>query len=402
MKILHVMDMSHPMIKGYAIRARYLCEAQLQLGHEVTVLTAPSQEEGRDEESTLNGVAYCRSHCTPFEQRLSRIGGRQPVYGRAVARRIAQLTTDNEFDLVHGHTPFTLAFPALHYAKARGLPFVYEKRNLWEESARARGKLAGRWPFASVSRAFDRRISRRADAVCTITEALKRHTLRMGVPADRVVVVGNGVDIDAFRPQDPPEDLRRRFRGSGTIVLGFVGQFFRFEGIPLLVESFARLVDQYPDARLALVGYGEDQERIEAAVAEHRTEDKCILTGRVPHEQVRDHYAAMDILVYPRLQSTLTEMISPLKPLEPMAMAKPVVASDVGGLRELVATGETGYCFEAGSVESLCATLRQFLDGSVNTEKLGQNARDYVVKNRQWKHQAAHYEEAYRIALAAH
>ena len=401
MKILHIMDMSHPMIKGYAIRARYLCEAQREVGHEVTVLTAPSQEEGRDDEGVLNGVRYFRSHCTHTEKRFASFGVRQILYGRAVGRRLRALTAADSYDVIHAHTPFTLALPALRIAKTLATPFVYEKRNLWEESARARGKLAGRWPFATLSRRFDRYVSRRADAVCTITEALKLHTLRMGVPEDRVVVVGNGVDIDAFRPLKPPAALRQRLLQGGDFLIGFVGQFFRFEGLPLLVQAFRRLADQFPQARLALVGYGEDRERIEEAIRNQKLENACCLTGRVPHEKVRDHYAAMDVLVYPRLRSTLTEMISPLKPLEPMAMGKPVVASDVGGLRELVAPGESGYLFEAGSVTSLCAALRPFLDGNVNTEQLGQRARDYVEQHRQWKHQAAKYEDAYRIALSA-
>lgn len=398
MKILHIMDMSHPMIKGYAIRARYLCEAQLGFGHEVSVLTAPSQEEGRDDEGSLNGVTYFRSHCNPLERKLSRLGVRQLVYARALRRRLRQLTVEHGYDLIHAHTPFTLALPALNVARAQGLPFVYEKRNLWEESARARGKLMGRWPFAQLSRMIDRHVSRRADAVCTITEALKMHTMRMGIVEDRVIVVGNGVDTDAFHPQVRPEDTRRELLQDGDFVIGFLGQFFKFEGLPLLVEAFAKLTEHYPMARLALVGYGEDKDRVENLVRELGIDAVCRRTGKVPHEKVRKYYAAMDVLVYPRLKSTLTEMISPLKPLEPMAMGKPVVASDVGGLRELVEPGKSGFLFDAGSVSALCATLRQFLDGTVDTETLGRQARQFTVENRQWKHQAAKYEKAYEIA----
>src|SRR5205823_1555346 len=122
--------------------------------------------------------------------------------------------------------------------------------------------------------------------------------------------------------------------------------------------------------------------------------------GRVPHDRVIEYYAAMDVLVYPRYHSVLTDMISPLKPLEPMAMARCVVGSDVGGIRELIADGETGLLFRAGSAEDLQAKLELLLSGRVRTSVLGEQARRHVEAKRQWRHMAAAYERAYVRAQA--
>ncbi len=391
------MDHSLPKTSGYTIRAKYLLEAQVAAGSEVTVLTSPSQGPGAVPDR-IGGVSYRRSRYSPEEEALVSRGAKHAVFGRAIRRALAPLLDEGAFDLVHAHTPFTVGRVALGEARRRGLPLVYEKRNLWEESARARGKASGRWPFFQLARALDRRLTRGADAVCTITDALRSETLRIGVASDRVFVVGNGVDTEAFVPRTPRPEVRERCRGAGTFVIGFVGSFFSFEGLPLLVEAFARLHRRHPGSRLVLVGDGEDRPAVERAVGERLLGHAVSVVGTVPHADVPDYYASMDVLVYPRYRSPLTEMISPLKPLEPMAMGRCVVGSDVGGIRELVRDGETGLLFAAGSPEALEEKLELLLSGRLDAAALGARAREHVVENRQWRHMARAYEDAYARA----
>jgi glycogen(starch) synthase len=392
--IIHVMDHSLPRGDGYSIRAKYLLEAQAARGHTVTVLTSPAQGDDAVD-GLINGVSYRRTRYSVAEAGISRRGGKHLVFGRALQRGLERLLDECRCDLIHAHTPFTVARVALRSARRRRLPFVYEKRNLWEESARARGKLSGRWPWFQLARWLDRRVTVSADAVCTITEALRRHTIRLGASPERVFVVGNGVDTDAFAPRTAPAQLRAECAAGGNRVLGFVGTFFSFEGLPLLVEACAQLRQRFPDLRLVLVGEGEDYPRLAAMIERLQLQRTVWLVGRVPHSQVPDFYAAIDVLVYPRYASDLTEMISPLKPLEPMAMGRCVVASDVGGLRELVRDGETGLLFRAGSSSALAARLEAVLGGEMDATRLGAQARDYVVKQRQWREMSKCYDAAY-------
>jgi glycogen(starch) synthase len=397
MRIIHVMDHSLPGTDGYVIRAKYLLEAQVAAGHEVSVLTSPSQG-GSAEDTFIAGVSYRRSHYSAAERALVRCGGKHLVFGRAIRVRLRGLLDEERFDIVHAHTPFTVARAALHEARRHHLPLVYEKRNLWEESARARGKASGRWPFYQLARTMDRAITVRADAICTITEALKSQTIATGARADRVFVVGNGVDTDAFAPRSASAEVRQRCVGTGRFVIGFIGSFFSFEGLPLLVQVVTRLKARHPGVRLVLVGDGEDRSRLEHLVAELGVQDTVWLAGRVPHDQVLDYYAAMDVLVYPRHRSALTDMISPLKPLEPMAMGRCVVGSDVGGIAELIRDGQTGLLFRADSPDSLEQQLERLLAGEVDAAALGERARTHVVAHRQWRHMASEYDRAYRCA----
>jgi len=400
MNLIHVMDHSLPKGDGYAIRAKYLLEAQAARGHKVTVLTSPSQGEDAVD-GLINGVSYRRTHYTALENRIRQRGGKHLVFGRAVRRGLEVELRGQRFDLVHAHTPFTVARVALAVARRHGLPFVYEKRNLWEESARARGKTSGRWPWYQLARRLDRRVTLAADAVCTITEALRAHTLVLGAAPERVFVVGNGVDTDAFAPRAPRPDLRSQCAAGSTCVLGFVGSFFAFEGLPMLVEACAALRSRFPDLRLVLVGEGEDHTKIAAAVDRLQLQRNVWLVGRVPHSQVLEFYAAIDVLVYPRYPSALTQMISPLKPLEPMAMGRCVLGSDVGGLRELIRDGETGLLFSAGSQAALMDRLAGLLSGSVDAARLGANARDYVIAHRQWREMSRRYDAAYTRARSS-
>jgi len=399
LRIIHVMDHSLPKSDGYSIRAKYLLEAQAASGHEVTVLTSPSQGAGA-EAQLISGVAYRRSDYNWWEKKMVTHGAKHLVFGRAIARRLSSLLAEGGFDIVHAHTPFTVARAALLEARKRHLPFVYEKRNLWEESARARGKVSGRWPWYQLARAMDRWVTVRADAVCTITEALKASTVELGASADRVFVVGNGADTNAFVPRLPPAELRERCLRGGNFVIGFLGSFFSFEGLPMLVEAFAAMGSRYPGARLVLVGDGEDRSKVELLVAKLDLAGSVWVVGSVPHTQVPDFYAAMDALVYPRYHSRLTDMISPLKPLEPMAMGRCVIGSSVGGIRELVRDGETGLLFSAGSLPALVEKLETLLSGQIDAAQMGARAREFVVNHRQWRHMAKRYDEAYVRAAA--
>ncbi len=391
------MDHSLPQGDGYSIRAKYLLEAQAAAGHEVTVLTSPSQGAAAPDFES-GGVTYRRSFYSAWQQKLVDRGAKHIIFGRAIGAGLARLLDAGSFELVHAHTPFTVARAALQAARRRKLPFIYEKRNLWEESAQARGKMSGRWPFYELARAMDLSVTRHADAVCTITEALKTNTISRGVAAERVFVVGNGVDTNAFTPRPAPPELRKQCARGAGLVIGFVGSFFSFEGLPLLVEAFSRLLPKFPEARLVLVGDGEDRPKLDRLVKELGLGESVWLVGRVPHDKVVDFYAAMDVLVYPRYHSKLTDMISPLKPLEPMAMARCIVASDVGGLRELIRDGDTGLLFAADSAASLQDRLDRLLSKQVDAAALGRNAREHVIAHRQWQHMARHYEDAYEHA----
>jgi glycosyltransferase involved in cell wall biosynthesis len=130
-----------------------------------------------------------------------------------------------------------------------------------------------------------------------------------------------------------------------------------------------------------------------------KMQDRVILLGRVPNEKIPGIYSLMDVLVYPRYSIRLTELVTPLKPFESMAMGKPIIASDIGGHRELIRDGYTGVLFKAGNVSALLDALDRILDNSGLRNRLAADASEWVRQNRSWETTTSAYREIYSAAL---
>ena len=191
-------------------------------------------------------------------------------------------------------------------------------------------------------------------------------------------------------------NLAERLGLNGKLVLGFIGSFYAYEGLPLLVATMPLILKQHPDTRLLLVGGGPQEAEIKNIVGELNLQNTVIFTGRVPHGEVNDYYNLVDVFVYPRLHMRLTDLVTPLKPLEAMAQGKLVLASDVGGHRELIRDGENGCLFEANSKESLATTATRLIGQRERWKELRLNGRRYVEKERNWQQSVSNYSKVYQ------
>ena len=135
---------------------------------------------------------------------------------------------------------------------------------------------------------------------------------------------------------------------TGKTVVGFAGSFYGYEGLDLLIDALALLAPRHPDLRVLLVGGGMQEAALREQARVRGVADRVVFSGRVPHQEVQRYYDLIDVLAYPRHRMRLTELVTPLKPLEAMAQGRMLVASDVGGHRELIRDGETGVLFPAG------------------------------------------------------
>src|SRR5690606_16260492 len=171
----------------------------------------------------------------------------------------------------------------------------------------------------------------------TICEGLRSELAGRGVDDSRITVIPNGVDVERFgTARERDATLAASLGVEGCAVLGFVGSFYHYEGLHLLIEAMPQVLAQRPDVRVLLVGGGFQDEALRAQVRSLGLMDKVRFTGRVPHDEVDRYYDLIDVLVYPRLSMRLTELVTPLKPLEAMAQGRLVLGSDVGGHREMM------------------------------------------------------------------
>jgi PEP-CTERM/exosortase A-associated glycosyltransferase len=282
-----------------------------------------------------------------------------------------------------------------------GKPLIYELRSSWEDAAVSSGVTTEDSLRYRMSRWLETQVLKRADHVTTICEGLREEAIRRGVAADRITVVPNAVDNEAFRPSARRSDAaRQQFGLEGRFVLGFIGSFFAWEGLPLLVESLPQVIARRPDIRLLLVGGGPADATVRATVERLKLQPYVTFAGQVRHDAVAAIYDAVDVLVYPRTPMRLTNMVTPLKPLEAMALGKVFIASDVGGHRELVKDRETGVLFRAGDREDLARTILEVADDAALRARLESAGPDFIRRERTWEKVVARYVPVYESVLA--
>jgi PEP-CTERM/exosortase A-associated glycosyltransferase len=277
-----------------------------------------------------------------------------------------------------------------------GIPVVYEIRAFWEDAAVDHGTAREGSLRYRLSRALESWVLRHVDAVTTICEGLRGDIIARGIRAEKVTVVPNAVDIEEFSTGGAPDPgLKRRLGLEGAPVLGFIGSFYAYEGLAVLLRALTKLLARGERVRALLVGGGRQEAELKQLVSELGIADHVVFVGRVPHGEVQRYYDLIDVLVYPRLSMRLTELVTPLKPLEAMAQGRLLVASDVGGHRELIRHGETGTLFKAGDAEALAGAVMDLLREPARWPGLKAAARRYVETERNWKSSVARYEDVY-------
>jgi len=399
--VLHVLDRSLPNLSGYSIRSKYIVEFQSQMGLKPVVVTTPKYDRESPFEH-INGIEYHRSYAKPesLEKVLYRIPFlREQAMMRRAQNKIEDLVRANKVDIIHAHSPSLCGLPALKAARNLNIPMVYEVRAFWEDAAVDQMRFAENSFRYRISSRMEQKLFDRADGVVCICEGLRQEISRRA-PGQKVSVVQNGVNTNFFVPREKSRDLMQRYQTQGKTVVGFIGSFFTFEGLADLIHSIARIKKEVKGVVLLLVGTGiEDQNLRNLAHELGLNGNSAIFAGKVPHEEVQDYYSIMDILVYPRISKRITELVTPLKPLEAMAMEKTVLVSDVGGLRELVSEGQNGFVYQAGNVHDLTEKLVYLAGHPEHCREIGRRARQDMQKYRDWSVISREYESIYSELL---
>ncbi|MBM9538521.1 TIGR04063 family PEP-CTERM/XrtA system glycosyltransferase [Desulfobulbus alkaliphilus] len=389
MKILHVLDTSIPDTAGYTTRANYLVSCQKQQGVEPVVLTSERLKGGSGAaEEHIDGVRYYRTvrkstgiRKVPFVAEIDEI--------RTLAQRIREVATKERVDLVHAHSPSLNGAASLKYCRAHNIPLIYEIRAFWEDAAVDRGAFAEGSIKYRLRQWHETSVVKQADAVVVICRGLRDDLLQRGIDQHKIHVVQNGVDHTVFQPIPPDQDLKIQLGLQDKIIIGFIGSFFHFEGLQDLIKAMPAIVSANKDIVLLLVGAGQVERQLQESVRNLGLAERVVFTGKVPHEQVGRYYSIIDLLVYPRISKRITELVTPLKPLEAMAMEKAVLMSDVGGLLELADGERTASFFKAGDIADLAAKCLDLCADKEQRVELGQRARANVITKWGWDRRAA-------------
>lgn len=395
-RILHILDHSLPMHSGYTFRTRAILKAQIAKGWDVACLTGVRHKAIGPDVEVVDGLTFHRTRGStggpPLMREWKEIG--------ALAAKADALVREWKPDLLHAHSPVLNALAAMRVAQRHGLPLLYEIRAFWEDAAVGNGAATEGSPRYWLTRQLESHAVRAADGIAVICEGLKQDLLARGVDKDKIIVSPNGVDLEMFGAPVPPDPaLRTQLGLDGAEVIGFIGSFYDYEGLDDLIAAMPALMARRASAKLLLVGGGPMEKKLREQAAASPAARHIIFAGRVPHDRVEHYYSLIDILAYPRKAMRLTELVTPLKPLEAMAQGRLVAASSVGGHRELIEDGVTGTLFPPGDPVAMAEALAALLDDRHIWDERRRTARAFVERDRNWLSNISRYEPVYQKLL---
>jgi PEP-CTERM/exosortase A-associated glycosyltransferase len=396
-RILHVLDHSLPLHSGYTFRTRAILKAQQAAGWEVAGITGVRQYQ----HGLVPGAPSQTVEGLTFHRTLAEANGPSPLREwrevSLLTEAILALYAEWPFDILHAHSPALNGLGAHRASQRLGVPLVYEIRAFWEDAAVGNGTGTEGSAKYRLTRALENHVVRHADQVAVICDGLKNDLIERGVAASKIVVSPNGVDLELFGSPGPADaQLAATLGLTYKDVIGYIGSFYDYEGLDDLIAAMPMMES---NAHLLLVGGGPMEEALRAQSAASLAADRIHFVGRVPHEEVERYYSLVDILAYPRKRMRLTDLVTPLKPLEAMAQGRLVAASDVGGHKELIRNGDTGTLFAADDPVSMARSLDAMLANRAGWDAMRDRARVFVEAERNWQTNIYRYEPVYHLLL---
>ncbi len=392
-RVLHILDHSLPLHSGYTFRTRAILKSQQAAGLTVRGVTGPRHADAGPEIEEIDGLTFHRV----AGQFAGPPGLSEWREIEAFREGIEGVARQWQPEVLHAHSPALCGMAGLRAAKRLGLPFVYEIRAFWEDAAVGNGTGREGSLKYRLTRALENRVVAGADAVFTICKGLRDDLVARGHDGEKIGLSPNGVDLALFGDPVARDDALAHALGIGAgPVVGFIGSFYDYEGLDDLVAALPALRQRHPHAQLLLVGGGPMDEALRAQAAASPAGDAIVFTGRVPHAEVERYYSLIDVLAYPRKHSRLTDLVTPLKPLEAMAQRRIVAASDVGGHRELITDGQTGLLFPPDDPMGMAASLADFIDRRDSWPTMREAGRAHVAAHHDWARNVQRYQRVYQ------
>lgn len=382
---------------GYATRAHGLASALQTEGCKVTLVGRPGFPLDIRKELTTNDIELTQ-HIEGLEYSFILEPRRDETTVQDFIEQAADALVDQFLKtrpaIVVAASNHLTALPALIAARKLNIPFIYEVRGFWEITRISREPEFEHTEFFKILCRLEALAAKNAEHVFTLTTPMQEELISRGVDSSKITILPNSCNPERFEPKERDEQLAAKLSIPSTVpVIGYIGTFVQYEGLEHLAEACGLLKEKGVEFRLLIVGNentaGEDKgpisEAIESIAYKYQFEEWLIMPGRVPHEEVESYYSLIDIAPFPRKPQPVTEMVSPMKPLEAAAMKKAIVVSSVRALTDMITDGENGLVFEKGNVDDLAKKLYELASDKKLRIELGEKARDWVENERTWQ-----------------
>jgi glycosyltransferase involved in cell wall biosynthesis len=399
-RVLQLLKESMPQRQsGYTMRSAYNVTTIRDAGWEPVVMTPLGFPRWRTGSGgppieEVDGIRFHRLDPGPAYP----TDGPADAYLDDLAWRAAAVVRAERPAILHassGFRGYELALVALALGRHFDLPVVYEVRGLFDAPAHAVG-------FERYRRRADTEVRTMlaADAVVTLAETMRADIVERGVPAERVFVVPNGVDAETFSPMPPDPAIRARYDLGERFVIGYISNLDHpREDHASLIAATARLAESGRDVACLIVGDGTRREELETLARASGAADRIVFTGQIPHDKVRAMYATIDAFVVPRTNERAARLVTPLKPYEAMAMARPLIVADLPALTEIAPDGVRSLAYPTGEPAGLAAAAARLMDDPGLAARIATAGREWVVAERTWAANQPRWDAVYRSVL---
>tara|TARA_Y100000766_G_scaffold285257_1_gene307419 strand:+ start:204 stop:1580 length:1377 start_codon:yes stop_codon:yes gene_type:complete len=450
-RVMHILANSVPDLNGYAIRSHDLLVSLKDADIcEPVVLTSPyyPDREAMRDDALVDGIKYNRSMLHKSESVVKKNTGfnvpkteplvvRVPKYAvykskilfkiliRPVYKRVSMFWKfvgekrmmkrfEKEIisqakiqkpEIIHAHTPFRVGLPALRASRKLGIPFIYEVRGMWEDSAVAQGRWAPKSIPYRYYRSQEDKLIKHADEVIVIGENLVKEIegrkLRSRSPTMIPNAVGRKmatypIEFEKPLPESVNDLVQRLQLKESTIVVGYIGSLRALEGVDYTAKAVAQCESDGLDIRFLVCSSKANQNQLRDLCSDLGIENVSFIEGPYAHDEIVHFYDLIDIFVVSRPDSNVTRIVPPIKPLEAMVRKKPTVVSHLPALCEIIQPRVTGMTFPAEDVQALSSVISELASNTSLREEIGKAARDYVLKERTWPGIVHTYNEIYQ------
>ena len=413
MNILHVLKNSLPYISGSTIRSKNILERQKEFA-DVVAYTGYNFEQVSPEE-VINGISYFRGYSklwSKYNKLIQKVrkGSFQffrininfmfplleyPLYYHT-KKDLKRLIRRYDIDVIHQHSEYQLGRFSLKIAKKLKIPFVYEVRAFLEdgimvesENWRYQSERYKRFVYGNIQKE-ENKILKKAAKIIVLCPPMKTELLQRGIEKNKIFIVSNAIDnILQFTSEKLP---------SGSLTIGYIGTIQKHEGIEILIKAIPEIRDYVPSLRVILIGNVSDKyyDELWTLTKELGCEDVIMFIGVVPFDKIKSWYSVIDIIINPRLNERVCQMVSPIKPLESMASKTLIIASDLPAMRFYIESEKTGVLFTPESAKDLADKVVYYLGHPEKRKEIEDNAHKFVKENFMWEKNVKKYEEIYK------
>jgi len=396
LKILHLLNISLPDFSGYSIRSHNILLYQRKFVIPFA-LTSPASFQ-KINPDIINKVIYIRYP----PDKVFNFFSKPKLFNKFRISKLFDITYHSILkipliylrkvvevqkpDIIHGHSTAKFAKYGEKIARKKKIPFIYEIRGFVEDTLVEQGFIRKNSRKYLRRRKQENLLMKRADLVITLGEAMKKDIIRRGIDEKKIFLVSNAVNTKLLSPMKPNLTLKKSLGLEEKLIIGYVGSIRKIEGLEILFRAVKLLEQKIKNLYVIIVGKYTTKyfRELKFLAKELGIENNISFIGEIPNNEIHNYYSILDIIIIPRINSRVTRLVTPLKPLEAMAMGKVLITSDLPALKEMVKPNVSGDLFETENPANLSDKIYKYLSDSELRERLGKSARDFVIKNYDW------------------